>query len=403
MPGRIDLYYFGDAGEFDKHNPFYLYKQNWAPEILFEIANANRYELTIYDIATKLNIDPVDFDDLLSNMESIGMVSKNQERYSVSFPVILEKDVSIIDNLTSSIALKLSKKIISHKQEIQNLASSIKCLAEFGYDRILYHVIGCDILDGTAMLEFSSRGIFSTSKLQYDHRNYILFGYEQNEVVSYFSEKLLCSRNCIETADVDFVSFGDCNGNRQDMFRFMKQVISHLDDTTPNQDLNFSYIHILEQHNKHLTQVCAEIIRKAVCTEKSDPSFSDEEKEAIEFLEKLKYVEFDESGRIRLIVPLFDADDKKVIDDISNYLIELIGTEVASEFSNLKSKLHNLSAVAHGVDEKEIANELWHQVFGNINEYLVRDGLFSTPESKIGEGRYFQAIYIRALVPHYKS
>ena len=179
------------------------------------------------------------------------------------------------------------------------------------------------------------------------------------------------------------------------MLRFMRQVTSNLNDVTTNLNLNLSYIHILEQHNEHLKQVCAEIITKALCAEKSDSSFSDEEKDAIKFLEELKYIELDESGTVRVTVPVFDADDEKVIKNISDYLMELIGDEVASEFSNLGSKMHGLSAVAHGVNEKEIANDLWHQVFGNINEYLVQDGLFSTPESRIGEGRYFQAIYIR--------
>lgn len=395
MSRKIDLFYFGDVGEFDKHNPFYLYKQNWAPEILFEIANANKYELTIYDIAAKLNTNPNGFDDLLSNMENIGMVSKNQDKYSISFPVILEKDVPIIDNLTSSIALRLSKKILSHKKEIQNLASSIKCLDEFGYGRILYHVIGCDILDGTAMIEFSKSGIFCTSKSQYDHRNYILFGYEQNEVVSCLSEKLLCSRNCIETADIDFVSFGDCNGNRQDMFRFMKQVTSNLNNVTSNSDLNLSYIHILEQRNRHLAQVCAEVIRKTQFSREAVSSFSDEEMDAIKFLKELKYIELDESGRVIVIVPLFHTDDERAIENVSNYLIKLIEAEVANEFRNLDCKLQKLSAVVHGVDEKEMANEYWHQVLGKINEHLVQAGLFSTPESRTGEGRYLQAIYTR--------
>ena len=395
MSRKIDLFYFGDVGGFDKYNPFYLYKQNWAPEILFEIANANRYELTICDIAAKLNANPNGFDDLLSNMENIGMVSKIQDKYSISFPVILEKDVPIIDNLTSSIALRLSKKILSHKKEIQNLASSIKCLDEFGYGRILYHVIGCDILDGTAMIEFSKSGIFCTSKPQFDHRNYILFGYEQNEVVSCLSEKLLCSRNCIETADIDFVSFGDCNGNRQDMFRFMKQVTSNLNNVTPNSDLNLSYIYILEQHNRHLAQVCAELLRKNLYLEKSSSSFSDEEMDAVKFLKELKYIELDESGRVIVTVPLFHADDERAIENVSNYLIKLIEAEVANEFRNLDCKLQKLSAVLHGVDEKEMANEYWHQVLGKINEHLVQAGLFSTPESRTGEGRYLQAIYTR--------
>ncbi|MCK5116875.1 MAG: hypothetical protein KAR44_09765 [Candidatus Aegiribacteria sp.] len=396
MSNRIDLYNFGDGGgDFDKNNPFYWYKQKWAPEILFEIANANSYKLTKCDIASKLGTSPVDLDELLSNMEKIGMVTKKQDKYSVSFFVILEKDLPIIDNLSSAIALRLSQKILRYKQEIQNYTSKIKCLDEFGYGRILYHVIGCDIFDGTSFSEFSKRGILSISKPQYGHRDYILIGFEQNEIVACSSDKILCSRNCKGAGSVEFASFGDSNGNRQDMFRFMRQVISQLIDITPNLSLNSSYIHILEQQNQHLAQVCAELVTKVLNGEKSVSSFSDEEKDALKFLEEFKYIEIDESGGVRVVVPLFDGDDAKAIDDVSNYLIELIGDDVAREFSDLKVKMQGLSALSHGVDEKEIANGLWHQVFGNINENLVLEGLFASPESRTGEGRYFQAIYIR--------
>lgn len=395
MPRKIDLYSYNDPGEFDKHNPIYLYEQKWAPEILFEIANANSYELTKFDIASKLNTDPVNLDDLLSNMEKIDMVSKKQNRYSVSFCVVLEKDLPIIDNLSQAIALRLTQKIMKHKQEILNLASRIKCLDGFGYGRILYHVIGCDILDGTTFFDFNKRGILSISKPQYANRDYILVGFEQNEVVACFSDKTLCSRNRKIAAGVEFASFGDGNGNRHDMFRFMRQLTSRLADVTPNLSLNSSYIHILEQQNKHLIEVCSEIITKVLRAEKSDPSFSDEENDALKFLEELKYIEIDESGRVKIVVPLFDADDAIPIDDISNYLIDLIGDDIASEFGDLKRKMQGLSALLHGIDEKEIANELWHQILGNINENLVQEGLFASPESIIGEGRYFQAIYIR--------
>ncbi len=395
MTGKIDLYSYNDPGEFDKHNPIYLYEQKWAPEILFEIANANSYELTKYDIASKLATDPAELDDLLFNMEKIGMVTKKKDRYSVSFCVILEKDLPIIDNLCVAIALRLTQKIMRHKQQILSLTSKIKSVNEFGYGRILYHVIGCDILDGTSFFEFSKRGILGISKPQYDHRDYILVGFEQNEAVACFSEKILCSRNCKGSTSVDFASFGDSNGNRQDMYRFMRQVTSQLTAVTPNLSLNSSYIHILEQQNKHLTEVCAETITKVLCAEKSEPSFSDEEKDALKFLEELKYIRIDESGSIKLAVPLFDAEDAKAIENISNYLIELIGDDVATEFTNLKGKIRGLSALSHGVDEKEIANELWHQVLGNINENLVLEGLFASPESITGEGRYFQAIYTR--------
>jgi len=397
MTNKIDLYYFGDAGDFDKNNPFYLFKKKWAPEILFEIANANRYELSTIDITKKVEANPNDINNLLSDMTHIGMLSKKDDRYSVSFPVILQKDVPIIDSITTSIAKKLSKKILSHKEEIHNLASSITCVKKFGYERILYHLIGYDIFDGSAMFEFSKRGIFSTSKPQFDFRDYILFGYEDSKVVSSLSERLLCSCNRTGTVDVDFVSFGDCDGDRQDMFRFMKQVALKLNEVTPNPELNLSYINILEQRNRQLVQVCANVIKKVLSSDCSDSTLLDEEIDAAKLLMNLKYIELDESSKKVISVPVFLDSDGLVVDRISSYLIQIIETDVASEFSDLRSKMQKLSAIVHGVDEKEIANELWHQVFGKMNEYLAEAGLISNPKSRIGEGRYFQAVYVKNI------
>ncbi|MCK5132231.1 MAG: hypothetical protein KAR40_08795 [Candidatus Sabulitectum sp.] len=199
----------------------------------------------------------------------------------------------------------------------------------------------------------------------------------------------------METPDVSFVSFGDANGNRQDLFRFIKQVNPCLNEVTANRNLNLSYIHILEKQNRNLTQLCADVVKKVIGCGKSISSFSDEEKDALKFLEQLRYVESDESGAVRITVPLFDAAADAVIGEISSYLMEIIKNEVADEFSNLKGRMRGSTSVLHGIDEKEIANELWHQVFGNINEYLVREGLFPVPEHRIDEGRYFQALYVR--------
>ena len=394
MQKRIELYSFGDVGEFDRSNPYFLYRQKWAPEILFEIANSSRYELTLTDIAAKLNTSPDNIIDLLADMEKIGMLSKKQEGYSVSFTVILERDVPIIEDLTRSIALRLSKKIMSHKNEIMNLASTIKSVNEFGFPRIFYHLIGCDFLDGNALFEFGRRGFLSTSKPQFDGRDYILFGYEESNLVSNLSEKILCSRNCTGTADTEFVSFGDCDGNREDLFRFMKETISKLNTVTSNAELNLSYIRIHEKQNKRLAELCAEIVRNCPHSRESVSLLSAEEINAIEFMKELKFLKQDDLGTVKVAVPVFDVRDAGVIENISNYLIDLIESEVASEFSDLTDKLQNTSSVEHGVSVIEIANELWHQVFGSINEHLVRDGFFATPEYRIGEGRYFQAIYL---------
>ena len=52
----------------------------------------------------------------------------------------------------------------------------------------------------------------------------------------------------------------------------------------------------------------------------------------------------------------------------------------------------SLTAVRHGVPPAEIANELYHILFGGINEAAVSRGLAAVPPRKPGEGRYLQCI-----------
>jgi len=48
----------------------------------------------------------------------------------------------------------------------------------------------------------------------------------------------------------------------------------------------------------------------------------------------------------------------------------------------------------HGVSSKEITNELYHIVFGQLNELLVQSGFVCEPEFHSGEGRYLKSIEI---------
>ena len=54
----------------------------------------------------------------------------------------------------------------------------------------------------------------------------------------------------------------------------------------------------------------------------------------------------------------------------------------------------NITAVSHGVPFNEIANELYHILFGSVNEELMVRGIVSSPLLRQGEGRYLKCIEI---------
>lgn len=65
--------------------------------------------------------------------------------------------------------------------------------------------------------------------------------------------------------------------------------------------------------------------------------------------------------------------------------------EMKETLSSAES-LSGLRCIGHGVPVKEIANELYHVVFGQINEQLAAEGFVENPPYREGEGRYLQSI-----------
>lgn len=61
---------------------------------------------------------------------------------------------------------------------------------------------------------------------------------------------------------------------------------------------------------------------------------------------------------------------------------------------NFEANVSKVTPVRQRVDIKETANEVWHQIFGAINEYLVKEGFVTLPYNKEWEGRYLRGLII---------
>ena len=58
-----------------------------------------------------------------------------------------------------------------------------------------------------------------------------------------------------------------------------------------------------------------------------------------------------------------------------------------------KVRLLDITPNRNEVSKLDTLNEVWHIIFGLINEELVKEGIVETPEYKEGEGRYLKCIY----------
>lgn len=77
---------------------------------------------------------------------------------------------------------------------------------------------------------------------------------------------------------------------------------------------------------------------------------------------------------------------------LSNFKFFLKDSLNKQVFDNFEVNASKLTPVRHGTNIKETANEVWHQIFGATNEYLVKIGFEATPNHIVGQGRYLRSV-----------
>lgn len=390
---RVNLYFFGEIGVYDKYSPEYVCNKEFAREILYIIAKNNPYTISRDEIINTLGIKEKLFDELITSFKEVNFIESKDNRYKINFPVFLEEDLKELDKYLCNIGNQIGDIIIENKAIIYNKIENLSSFSNFSKERLLYHIICDDIFDGTAIDFFGDKDIFCTSKNQPDNRDYLVIGYEEGEEIESHSNRLLCSSNNFRSKSFNFNSFGDANGNRKDMYRFFRKNQKKLEDATDFKELNLAYIKIIENKNREIAEECGNLILKILNSKVQYLELDKKEKDLVDFLKEINYVSLDsKNGIIKCEVPIFTEDDRVIIKEISSLVLNETLELIRNFFIDFEKGNKNLMTLKHKVDIKEVANELWHQIFGLTNEYLVETGIVEKPIDIKGEGRYLRSL-----------
>ena len=376
---KIILYHFGFAGTLDENNPLVLFEEYLVPELLYLISSSKAYQYGIDELNVIFNTD---VSLKLERMLKLGMIKQSNGKIAINFSVFLEDDVDSINKFTTVSAKIIVEDIMNLKEELVNQASKISCSQDFGVSRILYHVICDRILDGTALDYFSEEELFLTSKKQFDNRDYILIGYQDSDLLFNYNANILCSSNKSFSKKFIYNSFGDAVTDRIDMYRFSRKLESNNDDPVFNSLIE-KYHNLDYEKFEDFIRDCSALLDGVI---KKHPVHKPEIEDILIDLNYLKVYE----NEIHLNVPYFNEDDMDVISEISKLILNTVAPTVRASFESL-TEYHELTPIKFGINKFEVANELWHQLFGVINEGLIKKGLVENPDTK--SMRYLQALY----------
>lgn len=305
----------------------------------------------------------------VDQMIHIGLLRRAGNAVLLDTPVFVHEDVDWLRTCFAEPISNMANALIGRKDAFYRLAEEIR--NGFPPEINLYHLLCGAVFDGEFFDFLSSQGAVATSRMHPSGLDYLTIVYEQSPVLDALSNKLLCSYNRFSDGARSLQSFGDADGERVDFFRFSRQKqLGRVPE----------YLMWIESiwgdRENVLTQV-QKLIETGSCEEK-----------VYQLLEAFGYAR---DGKI--VVPIYRGEHLPTISRLEQLAEAAVGGEMKRALC-APGVTSGLLCSRHGVAAGEIANELYHVLFGQLNEWLTETGFAAKPPYLPGQGRYLKSIEI---------
>lgn len=297
-----------------------------------------------------------------------GVLRRCGKGLAFDCPVFLRGDAAVLHTEIASKASALADLLGPGLAEIR--ACCCKIDNGFSIELNLYHILCGMVFDGAFFDYLSAKGALAVSRQHPSGLDYLTVIYEKCTELQALSDGLLCSYNRFVNAKCSLQSFGDSQGNRFDFYRYFRLMEQ---GKLPPLDGSFC----AADKKDALLDETLSFIQTGRCAPAAEA-----------LLERFGYAQDN-----RICVPVYGAGHQKYIIEIENIVEQRLGEPMSAALTELAGSI-DIAAVRHGVNPLEIANELYHILFGSINEELAARGIVAEPEYIPGEGRYFKCIQI---------
>lgn len=304
---------------------------------------------------------------LVDNLIHVGLLRREGEVVLLDTPVFVHEDADWLHNCFSGRISKMMEALVARKDQFFDLARDVH--NGFPTEVNLYHLFCGAVFDGEFFDFLSRRGVVATSRVHPSGLDYLVIAYERSPALDDLSNKLLCSYNRFSDGTRSLQSFGDADGDRVDFFRFSRQK------QLEKIPAALKWIEFLWTSKEEILAQAQSLVETGTCEENCYQLF-----EAFGYLR---------DGQVS--VPVYREEHLLIISRLEQFAEACLGDEMASTLNDIKVTA-GLVCSQHGVAAGEIANELYHVVFGQLNEALAAAGLVAMPPKFPGQGRYFKSI-----------
>lgn len=355
---KFNKYFFENFSTdtpFDMKNPRYVLSLDGVDSILEKLIVNRPYSLTIEDF---------DNEELVRSLLYVEVIRQKNGKLGMNVPVFVETDAKVLKELNKRVANNIAAELIAHKEQIFSIAQCIN--NGYPVERNLYHILCGYIFDGLMFDYLEENDLVTTSCVHASGLDYLVILYEDTSSLNEYSDSLLCSYNRLTINGKGFASFGDSNGSRKDLYRYRRQ-----------NELNL----LSEQERAYICHPTEDLIENF-------KRVADGCQVDSAYMAVYEYFDYCKNGKI--IVPIYNSHSYDIANRLYEFVLGIVKEHITNALVTIQNE-YRLLAIAHEVKIKDIANEIYHLIFGEVNDILVKSGLILEPPYYQGEGRYFKS------------
>ncbi len=347
-----------DAAVSAADNPRLTLENDGANEVIARVAQSPPGRFLLSEWGTEL-------EKTAESLCRVGVLESERGRLRLSCPVFLDADYDALYALSAGVAERVAAVLEQRGEEMTAIASKID--NGFAASVNLYHLLCGGVFDGLYFDFLEQRRLVTTSKAHPSGLDYLVILYEDSARLNAWSRSLLCSYNRFGTEKGVFSSFGDSAGERRDFYRTAKRLESGR--------LGDSILRALPKER---------FVEEFIALLDGGPV----DERALAAFEHFGYAV---AGRACVPVYVWRRD-RAVLQELAHLVIGATEDLVCAAMMRVRDA--DFTANRHGVPAEDSANEIFHLIFGQVNEVLTRRGIAAAPKCRVGEGRYAKAFEV---------
>jgi len=376
---RVNIWIVGDAGRHDEYNPFEVIGRPPAAQILYAL---NRGINTVPALADLLSLPADTITESLEAMARLGAVYTRGGRWKVVFPIFTGEDRDAIDKTVRPLAEKMAARLWTRRDDLCAVLGTISAAAYTPIDMLLLAIVGCFALDWGGLDWLKARGLLVHGKPQPGGRCYVLLGSEPGATGL---NRLAGSRNP-SYGHYTFTSFGDYDGRRLSVAEIpgvMNGAVAESESVPESWREPLRSVVAAHLEKLMLDLACvleATAARPASVVELAARLDLDEaELDPLIALATAVGALRAANSTLMPAIPVFLPDDEAAMQQAVSMVLNEAMPLVEAGYPALRKKLTSLKAIRQGLPFGEVFSEVWHALFGQVNETLADSGFMMNP------------------------